>query len=303
LLRQQQASFNGNATKRRRYIHTFVCLCRTRKRNGLTINMHVDHSPLVVSIRKSRHSVIDAFKATIPASPEYGFGTGSRPPLNEPSTTPGPGAYPRNTTLCNSIDSTIPSAPMFSLRSRQKFGDPIGRSMSATAPIEPGPGHYATQGKFLCGSTPPAIGFTRSKLNSYRRDFAPGPGAYTLALKHNRVPLSTQHRSPAAFLGTGQRLQFAQQGTSNVGPGEYNSQIGACDAQPDSRRKNPPVAKIGTGYVKPDLRFHKPRLEEPLPGPGSYKIPSLVASHSAGIPYRSAPAASLSGRNKFGSLF
>lgn len=87
-----------------------------------------------------KHTVMDAFNKTItyPQEPKIGFGTGSRPPLSEPTPGPGPGAYPMKTTLGKLMESHIQSPSQFSLRGRTKFGDPNERALSKTAASEPG---------------------------------------------------------------------------------------------------------------------------------------------------------------------
>jgi hypothetical protein len=87
-----------------------------------------------------KRTVMDAFNKTswFEKEPEIGFGTGSRPPLNEPTSGPGPGAYPIKTTMAKLAESHIRSPCQYTLRSRTKFGDPNERSMSKTSANEPG---------------------------------------------------------------------------------------------------------------------------------------------------------------------
>lgn len=66
----------------------------------------------------------------------------SRPPLYSVGGGPGPGAYPIKTTMGKLLESNFKSPNQFSLRSRQKFGDPNERSMNKTSALEPGPGMY-----------------------------------------------------------------------------------------------------------------------------------------------------------------
>ncbi len=83
---------------------------------------------------------MDAFNKTswFEKEPEITFGTGSRPPLYNPSGGPGPGAYPIKTTLGKLMESHIKSPCQYTLRGRTKFGDPNEKSMSKSNANEPG---------------------------------------------------------------------------------------------------------------------------------------------------------------------
>ncbi len=85
-------------------------------------------------------NVIEAFNKTsfLPKEPEYGFGTGIRPPLSEPTAGPGPGAYVIKTTMGKLVESNFFSPPQFTLKGRTKFGDPNARAMSKACASEPG---------------------------------------------------------------------------------------------------------------------------------------------------------------------
>jgi hypothetical protein len=85
-------------------------------------------------------NVIEAYKASsfTVKEPEYGFGTGSRPPLSSIVGGPGPGSYPLKTTLGKIFESNMKSPGQFTLKSRQKFGDPYSKAMSKTNMNEPG---------------------------------------------------------------------------------------------------------------------------------------------------------------------
>jgi hypothetical protein len=98
------------------------------------------NSPSLPSLSIPKRSVMDAFNHSswFNKEPEIGFGTGSRPPLNNPNGGPGPGAYPIKTTLGIVIESSIKSNPQYSLRGRTKFGDPNEKSLSKTTANEPG---------------------------------------------------------------------------------------------------------------------------------------------------------------------
>ena len=65
--------------------------------------------------RRFALSIMDSFYATHKSSPSIGFGTSTRPPLNETTAeAPGPGAYSIKTTvLGNFPESKIRTAPQF----------------------------------------------------------------------------------------------------------------------------------------------------------------------------------------------
>lgn len=101
-----------------------------------------------------RLTVMDAFNKTsyFKKEPEIGFGTGSRPPLMIPTSTPGmkslsyfwtelsigPGAYQIKSTLSKTVDSTIRSPEQYTIRSRHAFGNPNLKAMSKATANEPG---------------------------------------------------------------------------------------------------------------------------------------------------------------------
>jgi hypothetical protein len=85
-------------------------------------------------------TVNDAYKKTswVIKDPETVFGTGTRPPLMNPTTGPGPGAYPIKTTMAKLMESHIRSPCQYSLRGRTKFGDPNEKAVSKNVANEPG---------------------------------------------------------------------------------------------------------------------------------------------------------------------
>lgn len=94
------------------------------------------------------------------------------------------------------------------------------------------------------------------------------------------------------------------EGTTEIGPGEYGAPPAACENQVDSRKPTCSSIRFGTGYQKKKGGGGLPEkldLAEPAPGPGSYTLPGGVATKGIGTPYRNSPAASMSGRNAFGS--
>lgn len=83
---------------------------------------------------------MEAFKQTswVIKDPEVKFGTGTRPPLNNPNGGPGPGAYVIKSTMGKVMESHIRAPSQFSIRGRTKFGDPNEKAISKTAASEPG---------------------------------------------------------------------------------------------------------------------------------------------------------------------
>jgi len=98
-----------------------------------------------------------------------------------------------------------------------------------------------------------------------------------------------------------QRPEISRKGTP--GPGAYKRPA-SCGSQMDSSRQSYPAFSFGTFKGPPasnELETVKIMKDDKSPGPGSYKSPSglrvQATSHR-----RSAPAASIGGREKFGSL-
>lgn len=87
-----------------------------------------------------KKSVMDAFNKTsvYNKEAEIGFSTSSRPPLNPPTAGPGPGAYVIKSTIQKSVESNMKSPCEFTLRGREKFGDPNERALSKACANEPG---------------------------------------------------------------------------------------------------------------------------------------------------------------------
>jgi hypothetical protein len=129
---------------------------------------------------------------------------------------------------------------------------------------------------------------------------APGPGAYEPAQSMGPQQLSTKPDAPLPLFPKADRPTMVPPGTTSIGPGQYGLFPGACEEQIDSRKPSCSLIRFGTGYKKQAFTG-KPDLSDPAPGPGSYVLPGGVASKSKGTPFRNAPSATISGRNKFGS--
>jgi hypothetical protein len=158
-----------------------------------------------------RLTVMDAFNKTsyFKKEPEIGFGTGSRPPLMVPTSTPGPGAYQLKSTLNKTLDSSIKSPEQYTIRSRHNFGDPNLKALSKTTANEPGtqnknslsplmflgPGQYKIANKFVNGTNSPMYSFPKSRLPSDKALLAPGPGQYDVPGSLGKQPLSTKEKA------------------------------------------------------------------------------------------------------------
>lgn len=128
------------------------------------------------SLRDHERTVMDAFNSSsfYRKDPEIVFGTSVRQPRLSGTLTPGPGAYPLKSTLFKQFDSQIQNPPEFSLKSRQKFGDPYLRALDKTMASEPGPGHYNTLGKFPRGRNPRQTGFPKAGVPRDKAALGPG---------------------------------------------------------------------------------------------------------------------------------
>lgn len=245
----------------------------------------------------SSRTIFDAYNSAsyFPTAPEIGFGTGSRPPLSNPTSTPGPGSYVIKTTMGKVIESHIKSPCQFSIRTRTKFGDPNEKALSKSNASEPGPGQYPTQGKFLYGKDPRNIVFPKTVFNSTKQTMSPGPGAYGTWGSMGHQLLSTKKEAPQVGFAKGERGGLVPPGIIDVGPFDYEPPKAACEPQIDSRKKTCGTVKIGTGYKK-GMKVLKGDFSDPLPGPGSYKLPPAIGG-------KDSIRISLSGRNAFGSPF
>ena len=163
-----------------------------------------------------RLTLMDAFNKTssFKKEPEVGFGTGSRPPLMVPTSTPGPGAYQIKTTMNKTIDSTIESPKQFSIRSRQNFGDPNLKALSKTTANEPGPGQYKIADKFLNSHDSAKYSFPKGRMPADKALLAPGPGQYSMPASVGKQPLSTKRKSLEVSFPQAARPSLIQPGES-----------------------------------------------------------------------------------------
>jgi hypothetical protein len=206
------------------------------------------------------------------------------------------------------MESNLRSPCEFTLKSREKFGDPNARAMSKTVAMEPGlinsqlsantkltvrtagPGQYDLSGKFVSGPNPRKAGFPKGLIPRDKGSLGPGPGSYEPLQSMGKQSLSTKPGAVQPFFPIAERPSMVAPGTTEIGPGEYGAFNSACEAQVDSRKPTCGSIKFGTGYKKGSWA-EKKDLSEPSPGPGAYPLP----------PTASTRAASLSGRGKFGS--
>lgn len=248
-------------------------------------------------------TVMDAFnKASFfREEPKIGFGSGSRPPLSTPTLGPGPGAYQIKTTMGKIMESHIASPCQFSLRGRTKFGDPNEKSMNKTTSNEPGPGQYDLTGKFLAGENPRKSGFPKGGFQKDKGNMGPGPGSYKPLESMGKQVVSTKRTSDSMVFSKADRPSMAIPG-DNPGPGQYKPAPAACEPQVQSTKQTCGSIVFGTGYKRGKVTVPFD-FSEPSPGPGSYQLPGGIATRAKGSPFRDSPAATMSGRNKFGSPF
>ena len=234
--------------------------------------------------------------------PEILFGTGSRPPMYNPNNTPGPGTYPYKSTLGKQMITDLQTPCQFSLRSRQKFGDPNEKSLNKTAAAEPGPGSYTLTGKFLSGRNPRNIKFPNGTEPADKNVMGPGPGSYKTPEAMGYQIESAKTNPGRIPFGSEERKGMAVVGASDVGPGEYSNIKSACEIQVESTKITSGKIKFGTGYKK-FKNEKKLDMKEPSPGPGSYRLPGGLGTVGKGQPYPNSRTVSMSGRNKFGDPF
>jgi hypothetical protein len=253
----------------------------------------------------TKRTVMDAFNKTTfyEKDPEIGFGTAARPSLVNSNNTPGPGTYAIKTTMKRTIISDYVSPPAFSIRSRQKFGDPNERSLNKHSALEPGPGHYNLDAKFVNPAKAPEYTFPKASQMTDKSMLAPAPGAYEPLNTFGKQIISTKESSPEIGFLQAPRPSLVQPGAIAVGPGEYGAPPAACARQVESKKRSCATVKIGGGFQKVKGYTKKVTLDEPSPGPGSYVLPGGIATQQKGTPFRNSAKISLSGREKFGSPF
>ncbi|CAM9513949.1 unnamed protein product [Heterosigma akashiwo] len=249
--------------------------------------------------------VIDSYKSTIETGPTMSFGTSIRENINgNVAEAPGPGAYKQQTTMQpNVINSTIRGAPQFSLKGREKFGAPDMKAIDPTTIREPGPGHYTPKVVNPQEDRAPKHSFprdTRKPMSLSRK--VPGPGAYRGSVAIGKQILSTKRTMRQADFGTGERPPLLMTSAAEVGPGEYDATTPACEKQVDSRKTTVGTTKFSKSSR--DSAVIGARMNNDItPGPGKYQLPKGICGAGSALPYRAAPAPSMSGRTKFGSPF
>lgn len=247
----------------------------------------------------TNREMIESFNATQEAPPLFRFGTSMRAALHSNEATPGPGTYSTKTvTLGPVMQSTVKSQPSYSLRGREKFGNPMLKAVDPTTTLEPGPGHYRPRIVNPIESHAPEFSFPKSSWMRDKNMMAPGPGAYRSATSVGSQVLSTKRNALKCEFGTSNRPPLLLVSTE-VGPGQYSAPPDACDKQTDSRKKTVPMVKFGKGARGSIITMST----ENAPGPGDYNLQPALCGGGSSYTMRSAPKCSMSGRNKFGSPF
>lgn len=244
-------------------------------------------------------TMIESFNATQTSPPTLRFGTSTRSALHSGEATPGPGTYSLKTvTLGPVATSRVKTLPSYSLRGREKFGNPMLKAVDPTTTLEPGPGHYRPRIVNPQERHAPEFSFPKSSFPRDKNMLAPGPGAYKAPLAVGNQVLSTKRNALAAEFGTGERPPLLLVSTE-VGPGQYKNPPDACDKQSDSRKRSTAMVRFGKGNRSPIAKLG----EANAPGPGDYELQPALCGGGSSYTMRSAPKCSMSGRNKFGSPF
>lgn len=246
--------------------------------------------------------LMDSYNATTKMPPAWNFGSSTRPPLQVDEGNPGPGAYKlRSVTTGKIMDSQIRSSALYSLRSREKFGNPMLKAVDPTTMLEPGPGHYRPKVVNPRERNAPLHSFPKALPPRDKNMLAPGPGAYDMGTSVGRQVLSTKRSDAGMEFGTSNRPPLLLVSTE-VGPGQYDRSDDSCARQPDSRKRSCPLMKFGTGSRDQGGSMS---LNDPgsTPGPGDYKLAPALCGGGSSYVYKAAPKCSMSGRNKFGSPF
>jgi len=260
--------------------------------------------PIIKTRVRTQRAVMDAFRATQPRDPECPFGTSMRQPLNPDLGVPGPGEYTvKGVVAQRVIDSRVRSGPMFSLRGREKFGNPMLKAVDTTTQMEPGPGHYRPRVVNPNERNAPEFSFPKQVPPRDKKKMAPGPGEYEMPSSVGPQVLSTKRNNLKPSFGSGSRPPLLMV-SSEVGPGQYKAGPESTGSQLDSRKRTGPRVKFGTGgRHKAPIGSRDPAADADAPGPGEYQLAPALGGSGPTYIYKAAPRCSLSGRNKFGSPF
>ncbi|KAJ0399111.1 hypothetical protein ATCC90586_009362 [Pythium insidiosum] len=242
-------------------------------------------------IKSSVGEQVDSRKVTAPVTV---FGTSTRPQTTSGNKSPGPGAYQVPSSIGKPVLSTMVAAPACSISGREKFGSTSDMKAAANAP---GPGDYSSAIVNPRERSAPkySLGKKWTELSGMKK--TPGPGAYEATTTIGRTVLSTQKQNPMPAFPRVERKPLLQNSTADVGPGQYGVVVGAVGKQPVSTLSTSAAFSFGT-----EQRSKLSKNVGEVPGPASYQTKSSVGKQVESM-YRSAPAASMSGRTKFGSHF
>uniref|UniRef100_A0A7S2HT28 Uncharacterized protein n=1 Tax=Octactis speculum TaxID=3111310 RepID=A0A7S2HT28_9STRA len=270
---------------------------RLAQTGGMTVSVNADYNRRDMF---STRSIMDSYDATKGSPASWDFGTSTRPPLTDSEETPGPGAYGNKSLSFGAIpDSRKRSAPQFTLRSREKFGDPLNKALDPTSMSEPGPGHYVSKKVNPKEVDAPVYSFPKTPAPRDRGVITPGPGQYKGPRSVGKQVLSTKRNQLGAEFGNSNRPTLMMTSAGDVGPGHYGVGKNSCREQVDSRKPTASMTKFGREARSRTTSM----MEDHRPSPGDYKIASGIGGGGSGYVYKSAPKCSLGGRNKFGSPF
>uniref|UniRef100_A0A7S1C3H0 Uncharacterized protein n=1 Tax=Bicosoecida sp. CB-2014 TaxID=1486930 RepID=A0A7S1C3H0_9STRA len=222
------------------------------------------------------------------------LGTGpARDTIKSSGDTPGPGAY-KEPQFGESVTSTRPRSPNFSMRGREVFGAIDGDLLKMNTP---GPGAYGRPKKPSERKFPEYSLGTRT-WRTKRRSSTPGPGRYKGPSSFGKQKVSTIKSNNEFSFQQSKRPDLAGRPATSIGPGEYGGGVGGTGKQVESKRRTEPAFGFGTS-----TRFSKLTQDRRLrAGPGSYQLPGAIGKSPVST-FRSAPAPSIAGRHRFGSPY
>jgi hypothetical protein len=259
-------------------------------------------------------SIGNQIDSTRKTHPVIMFKLDSKHPLdsNQKEDVPGPGSYARHAYIGDfQPDSTVESAPAPTLGGREVFGSTVNYSEAKNTP---GPQDYKLKNvnktKEKCA---PSYSLTARNFLRTEADKIPGPAQY-LGIDMGPRLDKVRPQAPKTGLGIGDRDKSAiyiaenkRRGEYAVGPGEYGSGIqfpvrggSVASNQFESRYRGPEVCALNKAArdQPPVDPIALAAIYSCTPG-GSLQYRACAKQVES--TKRSAPRASLSGRNWFGN--
>ncbi len=216
--------------------------------------------------------------STMATLPRVLIGTAPRfPGSKNADQGPGPGAY----------EVKAIKGPAYSIRHREKFG----AQMSSSSSEVPGPGtHTRLETGMTRKKNAPAYSLKSRRAPGKGNNNTPAPGhtQHIQAASEKQI-LSTKSNLPSMKFGTSGRDEAgAGPSTGDLGPGEYAPNFHRISDYP-----NPPRFTMAGRWKDRDAAHIQPDMQMLPPGIGKQVMSTI----------KSAPAFSMSGRTKFGSMY